>query len=226
MMTEEKREEIYQEAKALYFHRTNTQDVYEAQTRFRELGSYKQAVSFVEKCGMLLQFSVGETVAFGHSGTKALRWKVIDERGKLRLLLAQDFVAYRAYNDTLTDTSWKTSSVRAWLNGVFLKESFTAVERMMIAGNITKTEHNADYYTNAGADALDKVFLPSKAEIERYFPNQSDRKMGTWWWLRDPGCNLLSAMSVYNDGSIYSTGIHVIYGEGGVRPALWVLLGI
>ena len=39
-----------------------------------------------------------------------------------------------------------------------------------------------------------------------------------------PGCNLLSAASVYTDGSVYDTGINLDYAEGGVRPAMWLLL--
>lgn len=41
-----------------------------------------------------------------------------------------------------------------------------------------------------------------------------------------PGCNLLSAVSDCEDGSIYEIGINVNYASGGVRPAMWVLLRV
>ena len=63
-------------------------------------------------------------------------------------------------------------------------------------------------------------------EILRYLPAEADRAGDGWWWLRTPGCNLLSAASVYTDGSIYDIGTHVNYPAVGVRPMLWVLLRV
>lgn len=48
--------------------------------------------------------------------------------------------------------------------------------------------------------------------------------LGEWWWTRTPGSNLVSAVAVYPDGSLYIPGININYTDGGVRPAMWILL--
>ena len=85
---------------------------------------------------------------------------------------------------------------------------------------------NPKFFTQGGAPSMDKVFILTSEEIEKYLPAQQERALGKWWWVRMPGCNLLSAVSVCEDGSIYDIGINVNYESGGVRPALWVLLRV
>ena len=43
---------------------------------------------------------------------------------------------------------------------------------------------------------------------------RDDRPMKTLYLLH----------GVYEDGSVYDTGINIHYADGGVRPAMWVLL--
>ena len=96
----------------------------------------------------------------------------------------------------------------------------------MIVSGIVHNRRSPRFFTNAGPNTMDKIFIPDMEEIERYFPLEEQRASDGWWWLRTPGCNLLSAVSVYKDGSIYDIGIHINYAEGGVRPMLWVLLRV
>ena len=93
----------------------------EAREIFARLGDYPGARAYVERCDTLLRYQVGNTVEFGSLKGVPIRWRVLDERGKLRLLFAEDIVAERAYNDTPVDTSWRDCTLRKWLNGEFIE---------------------------------------------------------------------------------------------------------
>ena len=82
-MNGENMEALYREAKSRYDHRANEDDVAAAEAMFRELGDYADAPAYVEKCETLKRFAVGRTVEFG----AGLRWRVVDLRGRMRLLL-------------------------------------------------------------------------------------------------------------------------------------------
>lgn len=173
---------------------------------------------------ILTEYAVGNIVQLGKYNKCPISWKVIGENGKMRLLLAEGIVAQQPYNERYVDTSWRECSLRRWLNGPFLREAFSLEERSKILNTRVENPANPKYHTNGGFGSVDKLFALSLGEAEEYLPSDELRKAGAWWWLRSPGSNLLSASSVYEDGSIYDTGINIDYIDGGVRPAMWVLL--
>lgn len=179
-----------------------------------------------QRQAVLAEYEIGKTVTMGSYQGRVLRWRVLEANGKMRLLVAEDVVAERPYNELYVDTSWRTCSLRRWLNGEFLREAFTLEERTKILNTRVSNPPNPKYYTNGGLDSVDKLFALSIGEAEEYLPSNEARALGKWWWLRSPGNNLLSAVSVYEDGSIYETGINDNYVDGGVRPAMWVLLRV
>lgn len=217
---------LYQRAMDIYVHRASTADLEGAAEMFHRLDGYENARAYEEKCRTLLRYDVGNTVVYGRYGGESIRWRVLGERGRLRLLFAEKPVTARPYNDELTDTSWKECSLRKWLNHDFMTAAFTPEERARISTSIVHNGRNPKYFTNGGFDSADRLFVPDMAELDQYLPDVKDRVTGAWWWLRTPGCNLLSAVSVYGDGSVYDIGIHVNYAHGGVRPAMWVLLRV
>ena len=179
-----------------------------------------------EKQARLRAYQVGNTVTLGTDQGRALRWRVLDANGRMRLLLAEGIVAHKPYNGQYVDTCWRDCSLRRWLNGAFLRETFSLEERTMILNTRVDNPPNPMYSTNGGPGSVDKLFLLSIGQAEQYLPANEERSLGTWWWLRSPGNNLLSVSSVYADGSLYITGINCHYAEGGVRPAMWVLLRV
>ena len=84
------------------------------------------------------------------------------------------------------------------------------------------------YNTPGGNNTIDKVFLLSIDEVNKYFKSDIDREVylsdGTsvWWWLRSPGDGSRNAASVGGIGSVYEFGDRVSSVFGAVRPALWV----
>ena len=117
----------------------------------------------------------------------------------------------------------------------------------------SKSQCYSGWSTSDGNNTQDKVFLLSYAEANKYlgvtYDNSNNTKSrvaptayalkrgawtsssnktadGTaagWWWLRSPGSNqFFYAAYVFSDGSLNSNSIH--YGDGCVRPALWINL--
>lgn len=195
-----------------------------AKEAFLGLADYKNSAALAQKCEMLLSFQKGNTVTFGEYQGSPIRWKVVDTSGKMRMLIAENAVLEAAYNELRIDTYWQTATLRKWLNTAFLQEAFTPEQRLMIINTRRSNECNELYFTNGGLPTMDKVFVLSKRELDHYLPDQQDRALGQWWWLRSPGDNLLSVTAVEADGSVYLHGVNVNYPNGGVRPALWVLL--
>ncbi len=195
-----------------------------AEALFSQMANEEGVASYLKKCALFRKFSVGNSVPFGSFEGKELTWKVLEERGNMRLLICDGIAAQRPYQELYIDTYWENASLRKWLNREFLSEAFSAEERRNILSTRIETPANEDFFTNGGARTMDKVFLLSKPEIVQYLPEEKDRDLGQWWWIRTPGSSLLTASIVYNDGSYYRGGVNVNSKTGGVRPAMWVLL--
>ena len=200
------------------------EEIEQAKAVFLRLGDYRNCADLAQKCEMMLTFQLGNTVSFGAYRGESIRWKVVEQRGKMRMLLAQDIVFEMPYNELRTDVSWQTTTLRKWLNHDFLKETLTDAQRPLVISTRRTNEPNEQFFTNAGLTTMDKVFILSKRELDIYLPEAQDRALGKWWWLRTPGDNLLAAEAVDADGSVYLHGININYAQGGVRPAMWVLL--
>ena len=170
------------------------------------------------------QHPLGDVISWGVWEDKPLLWRVLDREGDKRLLLAEEIVARQPYNKEYDNTYWQTSTLRRWLNQAFFQKAFSLKERSRILNTRLKNPPNPRYLTAGGGDTVDKLFLLGLDQLERYLPTDAQRAMGQWWWVRSPGLNILSAASVYEDGSIYDTGINIHYADGGVRPAMWILL--
>ena len=211
-------------AKEKTIHYTCEQDLIEAREMLTELGDYQDAPALLKRCDTLRAYLPGKHVEYGALNGEPLRWKVCDVRGKMRLLICDTIPARHAFQSPRIDTYWSICGLRAWLNSEFLKKVFTPAERLSIMQTRISNPKSEAWVSYGGPDTADKLFILSPDEAVRYFPRPEDRRMGCWWWLRCPGSNLLSAMAVYEDGTLYDFGINVNYGEGGVRPAMWVLL--
>lgn len=193
---------------------------------------------------------VGGTLVFGHyeqdnntsNGKEPIEWKVLaEENGKVLLISRYGLDSLR-YNNTNTVTTWSDCSLRNWLNGTFMTAAFNSSEMSKILKLTISADRNPDYATDAGAPTEDRMFLLSINEANRYLAGSayaickptayakqegaSDNNGRTWYWLRTPGKTGNTAAYVYNDGSVYTTGVTV---DGikhistlAVRPAFWM----
>ena len=147
-----------------------------------------------------------------------LLWKILSENVDEMTLLSESILTAREW-DCTTDVgtnsvnTYANSSIRAWLNGEFYSETFSAEEKAIIKTTIVdnglaSTGDNANGYVCANTQ--DKVFLPSFADtINGAFgfstnadrikkPTEYAKSQGVWvenvdgygecgyWWLRTP----------------------------------------
>ena len=165
---------------------------------------------------------IGDVIQFGE-----FDWRVLDVQDGKALILADRIVENQQYHDNVAIT-WEDSEVRKWLNDTFLKETFTAAERNLIAESWVVNNDNPEYGTAGGNDTTDRIFLLSFDEAEKYFPDETERialdfnNTPSFWWLRSPGAIANSAVGVSSvDGGIGEAGI-LLNSSYGIRPALWV----
>jgi hypothetical protein len=158
---------------------------------------------------------------------------VLDVRDGKALLITEDALVLKEYNDEEVDVTWEKCTLRDWLGGEFL-DSLPASIKERVVQTTNKTPKNPKWETPGGKDTKDKVFLLSIAEAKKYFKNNDDRVTkvlgtdhygDTSWWLRTAGMTQYMVGYVDGDGSIPTAGYVVDSKSFGVRPALWLTLG-
>ena len=114
-----------------------------------------------------------------HSGQfkDDIAWRVLAiENGRV-LVIAEDIIDLRPYNEKWEDTTWEQSTLRQWLNTDF----YNGLPKVMQQYALSTLLVNADnpyWDTPGGNDTTDKVFLLSMDEAERYFRSDADRQTG------------------------------------------------
>jgi hypothetical protein len=194
---------------------------------------------------------VGDVVILGsyeqdnqtENGKEPLEWIVLDVQGRQAMLLSKYCIDTVIFYPKRVPMFWGKSDLRAWMNGDFLQETFTAEEQALI---LTTTVENANPHgmKGAGDDTLDKVYLLSKTEVLDFFPEQADRvaypteyakskdctvdpKTGSCrWWTRTSGARNLDICGMRLDGRISAYGMQdVDWPTNTMRPVMWVQCG-
>ncbi|MBR2571187.1 MAG: Ig domain-containing protein [Clostridia bacterium] len=197
----------------------------------------KQAIPYGQKAPT---YNKGDIVTFGKYANEAVEWIVLANDGSKALLISRYALEAKAYNDTYADVTWANCTLRAWLNGAFLKNAFSAEEQAKIVQVANQTPDNPAFGTSGGSLAKDRVFLLSTDEATQYFSSEDERaavptahavssgasvKNGrVCWWLRSPGRFQNIAVRVTEAGLLTDFGGQVDYAVNCVRPVLWLSL--
>lgn len=249
-------EKIYQDALVMI----NEGKYDEAYLLFESLRGYKDVDTLLSTNQNLMAVKkalfkqVGKYVTYGayeqdnnqQNGKEPIEWLVLDydEATQEVLLISRNGLDARQYHHTSPYPTWENSDIRAWLNNEFLNTAFTEEERSAIAETKLSTPNYAG--NNGGADTVDKVFLLSREEAEKYFANDTARKATPtkyaveqggsqnrdssdkrytldgvgccWWWLRSPGSGGYEASCVIFAGRLSYFSVNL--DEGVVRPAI------
>ena len=192
--------------------------------------------------------SIGDTVEYGSyysSGEEMspITWTCMDEQDGMVLLLSNEAIDCRMYNDRHESTSWAECDLRQWLNSEFIDIAFTEEEASCIWYSDIVNENNNTGLVDGGVDTIDQIFILSCSELESYFPDDSSRlcfptdyaiENGCWissfnsslgctsYWVRNPGLAQVRAVYVFLNGAIINEGDFVNQTFIGVRPAMWV----
>ncbi len=109
-----------------------------------------------------------------------IKWRVLSVDGEDAFLVADKNLDCQRYNDTETDVTWETCTMRSWLNGYgaeknkdgedysnnnFLNNAFSADEQSAITTTNVVNNDNPEYETKGGNDTVDKVYLLSLDEV-------------------------------------------------------------
>lgn len=176
-----------------------------------------------------------------------IEWQILAKESDRVLLISRYALDCQRYDTSNTLYSgvfvtWETCSLRKWLNSTFIGSAFSSVEQEMILSSTVNADPNPETKTEYGNNTVDKVFLLSVNEANKYFSDGSRSAKPTayaqkgdlfsdfhpdscYWWLRTPGfTNEYAARVSAYGGRIDLTGIQVDDLNTMVRPALWISL--
>lgn len=160
------------------------------------------------------------------------------------LLLSSRNLDVVSYHTKQEDVTWKTSSIRSWLNGYhsdenqqeipaddsFIGTAFSSGEQKIIVETELSNEETGSADDDSGT--TDKIFLLSASDSvsgaydTRYVDgggktgtaNRNLNGMGSWW-LRSSGTDSASVAYVGEDGTVCSAGYSVNCEDCAVRPS-------
>lgn len=196
---------------------------------------------------------IGDNITYGsyeqdnntENGKEPIEWLVLDKQNGKILVISKQALDRQPYHSVYyEDTTWEKCTLRTWLNDDFINNAFTNHEQARIPS--VKVTVALDTYssTDFGNDTMDKIFLLSQDEANKYFALDEDKQCTStaytmsqgaiheaeygnncYWWLRSQHTNgdNQSALAVtysgkLNNGSkVYSVGV-------AVRPVMWIEL--
>ena len=195
------------------------------------------------------EYEIGDTLLLGEyeqngdpaDGKEKIEWIVLDRQETKLLLISRYALDCAPYNGELKYATWESCSLRSWLNGEFLSESFSEEEKGRIVPAAVRNPDNALWGTRGGNETVDSVFLLSIDEAYGYFASEEElaceatpyayargaartEQGNCQWWLRSPGFDELFAANVI-DGVVNADGSSIRFGGNAVRPAMLVDLG-
>ena len=200
----------------------------------------KQQIKPVQQSVSFKNAKVGDYVKFGNypqtssGGVQPIEWQVLARENNKMLVISKYGLEARRFDSfDSRSNNWSNSEIRKWLNGEFYNRAFTEQEKKLIKGS--------SFFENLFGGVVDKVFLLSKEEAEKYFVNNEARKCkateyavknGAYvvdngyscWWLRSPNFNYGNSVYYVNGDGDVLNDCYVISSYLLARPALWINL--
>jgi hypothetical protein len=103
------------------------------------------------------------------NGPEPIEWMVLARDGDRVLVISRYILDCVRYDEEYRRVTWKTCTLRAWLNGEFLDSAFDAEEQLLIPTTHVTADPNPKFDVDPGEDTEDKLFLLSIPEAEVYF---------------------------------------------------------
>lgn len=213
--------------------------------------SYKDSAEKIQSIRslMLSKAIPGDTVFFGKyeqdydtsNGKEDIKWLVLDKKDDAVLVISKHVLEDKSFGRN--DDTWETCSLRKWLNGDFINDAFSPEEQSKLQITNVSADKNPKFDVDSGNATMDKVFLLSVAEVEKYFISDESRiadlhsavsneYYSDRWWLRTSGVSFdtygktyyrYGAVCIGNTGAV-SYGGNPADNINGVRPAMWISL--
>ena len=155
------------------------------------------------KAGDIITFGSYEQDNNTGNGAEPISWRVLDvEEGRL-LVISEKALDSKKYNEELADVTWKTCTLRSWLNGDFYEKAFTADERAKILMTTVANRDNNVFGTPGGEETYDHIFLLSIDETAKYFNMTPDVEYEWRPYVGDDSCSKSTDHAVANGAYTY-----------------------
>ena len=193
---------------------------------------------------------VGSTCCFGSyeqdndisNGKEDIEWLVLEKEDDRILVVSKYGLNCRNYDNTIIDTTWKSSDIRTWLNTEFRETAFGPDELGRIPAVSSADDRSTFIETG---EAMDFVFLLHRDYLEDYrglalsepcFPTAYNLSQGCFtdeengackWWLRvddatyNPDFGDDTADFAYCRNFTIASG-NIFDKDISVRPAIWI----
>ena len=184
--------------------------------------------------------NVGDYIIFGayeldenkENGKEEIEWLVLAKEGNRSLVISRYALDYRAYHNKYEEVTWKSCSLRKWLNKGFMEKAFSKKERAMIPAVEVKLEEidpYAESLVSFGKTIKDRVFLLGVTEAEEYFATDEERmcmrypitnSINCQWPLRSTYDEYVAIVGSFGD--INASIDDTVTSEYDIRPAMWI----
>lgn len=183
-------------------------------------------------------FELGRYLQNRDESETPIEWIIIKKEIRRVLAISKYALFVKPFNDEWVATSWATSSIRGYLNNIFLKEAFSDVEIGLLDEFYVPADKNTRYESvDQGKNSSDRVFLLSMKEVDELAStirtcrptNLLKEKINTddngkcRWWLRTLGYDTDCATGVYANGKVDRAGFSVNTDDA-VRPVICIKL--
>ncbi|MGN0325723.1 MAG: DUF6273 domain-containing protein [Lachnospiraceae bacterium] len=146
-------------------------------------------VPYEDEMATIADASVGDIVYWGSyeqdndltNGTEPVEWYVLDKVDGEATLLAVYLLDCQPYHEMYEEITWENCTLRSWLNSEFYNTAFSEEEQAVIANTNVVNEDNPQFDTEGGNDTVDKVWLLSLGDIDRYFGIDRNGNMNGWY---------------------------------------------
>ena len=147
-------------------------------TKYRRI---KQGDATYNQSSSEVFYSWNNSETYHYFRYEPIRWRILNISDNKAFLLADRILDTQQFNSTNTDVSWRSSTIRSWLNGYgssinscsidytdnnFINVAFTNTEKNSIVStyldNMTTGPYSA---TLGGGNTTDKVFLLSSYDL-------------------------------------------------------------
>ena len=179
-------------------------------------------VTYVEDA---MQNETGEK--FHYFVYSPLKWRILLEDETRMMLLSEDIIDCRYYQEEASTCAWKTSDLCIWLNGNFYENAFSEEEKSLIQetifGNVfLLSQEELSSYLLMNKDFVPEdvlVYSSPYAQCMGAFTGETDGDC--WWYLRYDE----EADFTIRTGSGEGTSISAIIDNGknhgtGIRPVI------
>lgn len=163
---------------------------------------------------LISKSEAGNTIKFG-----ACDWILLDKNQNSALLIKKTGLQEIAYNESYTDVTWETSSIRQYLNTEFLTNTFSDEEQKNILKTNVENNRETTFGVEGGNNTLDYIYLLSAEEAIQYKDFLKIIKNNSW--LRSPGNTQSSGAFLMAKGIVMDYGYMVSSDKLTAHPVLW-----